>query len=141
MVMAVFEGNLYAGLSNMETGAELWQTSNGTTWTQVNVDGFNDTNNRRVITLAEFDGQLYAGTQNYNPSLGVSFGAQVWRSPDGMTWEKVVDAGFGDADNWGVGGLVVYRVRFTPSPTSYHYADPTETKGMEVWRSYDRQSE
>ncbi len=87
------------------------------------------------MSLEVFDGQLYAGTQNYNSGLGSSLGAQVWRSPDGTTWEKVVDAGFSDVDNWGVGGLVTYRGQIYAITNQYHYADSAETRGMEVWRS------
>ncbi len=37
MVMEVFDGFLYAGLMNWNTsGAELWRTSDGTTWMLVN---------------------------------------------------------------------------------------------------------
>jgi len=38
--MAVFDGYLYAGTTNAATGAEIWRTSNGTAWNQVNGTGF-----------------------------------------------------------------------------------------------------
>ncbi len=117
------------------SAAELWRTSDGTTWAQVNTDGFGDSNVLRIITLVAFDGQLYAGTDNYDIGSRLSNGAQVWRSSNGTTWEKVVDGGFGDNDNWGVGGLIVYRDQIYAITNQYNYENPKGTKGMEVWRS------
>ena len=136
MVMEVFSNNLYAGMSNWSHGgAELWRTSDGTTWSQVNLDGFGDLENRRIISLAESNGKLYAGIQNYDATLPLSNGAQVWRSVDGTTWEKVVDSGFGDPNNWGVGGLIVYHSQLYAIVNNLNFTNNNQTRGMEVWRS------
>ncbi len=111
MTMEVFSNTLYAGMTDFNLGAELWRTTNGTTWTQANQDGFGDALNTRIISLEVFNNQLYAGVQTYDSVLEVSHGGQIWRSPDGLNWDKVVDAGFGNLTNWGVGGLVVYQGR------------------------------
>jgi hypothetical protein len=134
-VMEVFSDTLYAGMYNWDTGAELWKTSNGTTWTQANTNGFGDTENRSIISLAVLGGKLYAGTQNYDSVTPNSNGCQIWRSEDGSNWEKVVDGGFGDPNNWGAGGLIVYRDQIFAIVNNYNYANSNETKGMEVWRS------
>ena len=38
--MTVFEGSLYVGTINQTDGAQVWRYDDGTTWTQVNEDGF-----------------------------------------------------------------------------------------------------
>lgn len=66
---------LYATTYNEATGLEVWRTSDGVNWTEVGSAGLGDSNNRgthfdRVI--ADFDGRLFVGTQNY-PN-----GAELW---------------------------------------------------------------
>lgn len=53
-------------------------------WTPANINGFGDPQTTGVTALAEFGGQLYAGTSNWNSDHG-----QIWRSADGMAWEDV----------------------------------------------------
>ncbi len=48
--MVSFNGYLYVGTSNETTGAEIWRTASVggppfTDWTQVNFNGFGDSNN------------------------------------------------------------------------------------------------
>ena len=73
--MAIFEDALYASTQNWTTGAEVWRTTNGTSWAQVNNDGFGDPDNDTGFSMAVFNGFLYLGTQN------VETGCQVWRMP------------------------------------------------------------
>jgi len=54
-------------------------------WQQLNQDGFGS-NNFQIPSVQEFNGYLYAGTWN-NVDENVS--AEVWRSDDGSSWEKV----------------------------------------------------
>jgi len=63
-------------------------------WTQVNTDGFGDSNNTDVQPQVVFDGYLYAGTATY-----VTGGGEIWRSSDGTTWVQVNTDGFGDYNN------------------------------------------
>ncbi len=46
--MAVFGSHLYVGTRNDTDGCEVWRSSDGTTWNQVNTDGFGDTDNDYV---------------------------------------------------------------------------------------------
>ncbi|MFZ5809971.1 MAG: hypothetical protein ACOY16_11875 [Chloroflexota bacterium] len=70
--MQVFQGYLCGGTQNWLTGAQVWCTNNGTTWSQKNVSGFGSTvyNNRttEVWSGYVYNGALYFGVQN----LGVS---------------------------------------------------------------------
>lgn len=60
-------------------------------WEQVNNNGFGDVDAGEVSALAAFDGYLYAGTHNAPDR------ALILRSPDGETWNAVIDPGFGNA--------------------------------------------
>jgi flagellin len=61
--LEVFNGYMYAGTDNRNSGTEVWSTPDGTNWSKVNTDGFGDQYNWSV-TLEEFNGYLYAGTYN-----------------------------------------------------------------------------
>lgn len=58
-------------------------------WQQVNSNGFGDAQNDEVSALAVFNGYLYAGTSN------ATDGALIYRSPDGLIWNAVIEPGFG----------------------------------------------
>jgi len=66
----VFEDGLYVGVTNVETGFELWQTSGLVQpgglvdWQQVGASGLGDANNL-YTELIPFAGYLYAWTSNY----------------------------------------------------------------------------
>ena len=70
--MQVFQGQLCGGTQNWLTGAQVWCTSNGTTWTQKNIGGFGNPyyNNRttEVWSGYVFNGGLYFGVQNLGAS-------------------------------------------------------------------------
>jgi hypothetical protein len=85
----VFNGYLYAGtyasMGNLDAGGEIWRTNDGTTWTQVNTDGFGDPDNDAISSSAVFDGYLYAGTGNDTT------GGQVWRCSTGSGCDENSD--------------------------------------------------
>ena len=85
--------------------------------------------------MQAFNTQLYAGTWNWvcdDPSCttGHSNGGQLWRSPDGLTWQRVVPNGFGDPTNAEVFRLTVFGNHLYASTWSY-----SDVHGGEVWRS------
>jgi len=120
--MQVFDGGLYAATSNGDTGGEIWRSGDGTTWVQVNADGFGDAGNSVVASLEVLGGSLYAGTWNADA------GGEIWRMAGGTTWEPVMDGGFGSADNYDVASLV------SLDGTLYAVVDNDDT-GPQVWRS------
>jgi len=127
---AVYDNYLYAGTGNFNTGGEVWRTSNGTSWNQVNTDGFGDQYNRRIV-LEPFGIYLYAGTYNYSNSDNP--GCELWRCQvcDGSDWSQVpIAKGFGDTENRWIQAMTVYENKLYAFTMNY-------TTGTEVWYSSD----
>lgn len=83
---AVDSGALHLATMNAATGAEVWRTSDGVTWAQVNVDGFGDAATF-AAELIPFNGYLYAWTSNYTT------GQRVYRAqcaPPYRVWLPLV---------------------------------------------------
>ncbi len=123
-----FGDHLYAATDNSTmgggTGGEVWRTADGTSWEQVNTDGFGDANNIVAWTMAVFTDTLYVGTANY------ANGAEIWRSTDGTTWEQANTDGFGDANN--------VRALSMAAFDGYLYVGTTNSAtGSEIWRTAD----
>ena len=100
-IIKEFKGNLYVGTwsTPKEIGGELWKY-NGDSWEQVvgryalTKGGFNNPHNSALWSAEIFKNHLYIGTMNWN--FIDEGGCQIWRSADGLSWEKVVDRGFRD---------------------------------------------
>ena len=124
--LAVYNGMIYAGVTNQVTGAQIWRsyTGDNNTWTQVapavpgtapsSVTGF------AVFT---FDGGLYAAVESEEAP------AQIWRSYGGA-WEIVVNDGFGDANTLSTGGMAVFL-------GNLYVGAGNTTVGAQLWRSVD----
>ena len=56
--MAVFSNKLYVGVRNTTTGAEIWSSSNGTTWSEVigATGGFGDETLRNGVGIENWHG-------------------------------------------------------------------------------------
>jgi len=75
----VHDSYLYAVTANWVTGEEVWRTADGTTWEQVNLDGFGDSNNFDPFwnnAAAVCNDNLYLGTCNS------ANGGEIWRRDD-----------------------------------------------------------
>jgi len=136
----VFNGYLYAGTYNWNratqtsTGGEVWRSHTGDSgsWSQVNTDGFGDSDNWGVLSFAVFNGYLYAGIGNWDPATRTSTGGQVWRCStcDGSDWQQVISDGFGNTNNTVIGSLITFSDHLYA--ITYNW-----TTGMEVWRTAD----
>ena len=77
------------------------------TWTRANTDGFGYATPAEMgsaISMAEYNGSLYAGTVNQENNNGCA----VWRYDGGTVWTQVASGGFGDANNFAAYSMTVY---------------------------------
>lgn len=121
--LAGYAGRIYAGVTNLVDGVEIWRsfTGDSNSWTRdtpaslvaapASVSGF-----------AEFDGALYAAIESDWP-------AEIWRTFGGG-WAPVVSDGFGEPFTTLTGGLVVFGGHL------YVGAGNSE-EGVQLWRSHD----
>ncbi len=123
--LAVYDGALYAGISNYAAGGEVWRTTNGTDWTRVATGGLGSGTDRQTVnTLAAFNGALYIG-------LSGSQGTQVWRCVEctGADWNKATGM-FDTAAHRLIGVMGVFD-------EALYYAVGNAETGLEVWRTLD----
>lgn len=132
-----FNNALYIPTRNSITGTEIWKTTDGNSWTQVNYDGFGtsaitpDPTNYKASGIGSLNGYLYFSSINAN-------GAQVWRSSnpdDPASWEKVADFATGlgvdaDAKNTQIMGMVSGGYLYFAT-----IQEGTLLTGTEVWRT------
>jgi len=123
--LTTFKGQLYAGVeATAGTGAQVWRSSNGTTWTLVSDNGFGDTNNYQTGSSVVYRGQLYMTTRN-----DVT-GSQLWRSSNGINWVQVVGDGFGDINNYKIESLTTFDGALYAAANNW-------VTGVQLWRSTD----
>jgi hypothetical protein len=122
--LAEFNGGLYVGVHNEASGARVYSSSNGTSWTPVwtpaNDPGFGNSSNYAVYRAAVFDNDLYVGTGNWTSGL------EIWKTSDGTTWEQVPPDGFGDSNNTSA-SLAVFNDRLYVTTENW-------ANGGEVWQ-------
>jgi murein DD-endopeptidase MepM/ murein hydrolase activator NlpD len=133
--VTTFGGYLYVATSqwasygnDTHTGVEVWRTTDCSSWTQVNSDGFGDSNNV-AAWLEPFLGRLYVLVQNPVD------GTQVWRCSacDGSgesDWEHLDFAGSDDSGNITGAMMLEYDGDF-------YLTTGNEATGTEVWRTSD----
>lgn len=90
----VFQDRLVVGVSNNETGAGIWVSDDGEHFRQVVDGGMGDPKVSGFIGSgspeqppAIFMGKLYLGVSNPDK------GGEIWRTADGLEWERVADGG------------------------------------------------
>ena len=123
--LAVYDGKIYAGVTNHVTGAQVWSsfTGDNNSWTQI-APAMPGTVPSAITGFAAFtlDGGLYAAVESEAP-------AQIWRSYGG-DWEIVVNDGFGDGNTLSTGGLTEFG--------GYLYVGAGNTTvGAQLWRTHD----
>lgn len=85
--MFVFQNHLYVSVKNVQTGIELWRSTDGALWERANQDGFGDSHNSSSNggnATADFLGHLYMGTSN------VVDGGELWRMQQQYTYLPLI---------------------------------------------------
>lgn len=152
-----FNGYLYVGTMNWDFsdqgGCEIWRSVDGLHWEQVVDHGFRpfmtaeerekEAINTYAWIMQVYKGQLYLGTFNARVWLldDTGTGCQLWRTSDGMTWEKILlpngledsyKDGFGESENYGIRRMVIYNDELYIGIASSFF----HTHGCEIWK-YD----
>ncbi len=70
--LIVFQGKLYALTRNYTTGTEMYSTTDGVSWTQVNTDGFGDATNVSGRAVIIYDNKLYIGLEKDSGQAGAT---------------------------------------------------------------------
>lgn len=92
--MQVFDGHLCGGTQNLETGAQVWCTPDGTSWTQKNNSGFGDKQSAAIWSGHVYDSALYFGVRDVGVDRLNNSGddiARLFRTGDldgSPTWEE-----------------------------------------------------
>ena len=93
--MEVWNNALYAGVGN-DAGCRIYRSTNGTTWTKVNNDGFGHPHLRELYDFTAFGGQLYTDGLD---DLHDDTSGEIWRSTNGTTWTQAGGEGLGNPNN------------------------------------------
>jgi hypothetical protein len=141
----VLDGRLYIGTTNPSAGGEIWRTDDGLNWERVAAKGLDRSTNTSITPYISFQNRIYA--------IGASTGAldklkgvEVYRSSDGLSWERVVSDGFGQGRERNVtASLAVFKDRLlltanTMDPRILFPGHPRERmkpQGFQLWVSND----
>ncbi len=132
-----FGGGLFAGTAS-PVGAGVYRRGSDGAWDLAAPAGFAGRGHDTVSTLREIGGRLYAGITHLHididPTSGSkafdSDGGSLWRSPNGIDWDKVADGGFGDRENSGIVAIADFE--------DHVYAGTrrlNSSEGAQLWRS------
>ncbi|HEY3520541.1 MAG TPA: hypothetical protein VGK80_05805, partial [Rhodanobacteraceae bacterium] len=122
--MQVFNGRLFVGTMNQQTGGEIW-AYDGTQWQQVLKQNMRRTGNTGFRSMIIFHGFLFTGGTND------TYGAELWRTSDGVHWRKIVAGGFGDKNNESIRGVAIFQDKL------YIGLQNASGSGGQLWRSAD----
>jgi hypothetical protein len=121
--MQVFDGQLCGGTANAASGAEVWCTPDGTTWKQVNRDGFGDPTSVGIWSAHVFHDALYMGVRRSGDRAGgMVLRTESLETP--VTWSVVYTGTTGSKQVTIVGALNEYLYLANPTPG-----------GITIWRS------
>jgi hypothetical protein len=122
--LAEYSGWIYAGATNLVSGAQIWRSYTGDgnigSWIKVG-PGVPGPAGFRITGFTVFNSWMYAAVESAGP-------AQVWRSSSGTSWTAVVNNGFGNGLTKSTGGLAVF--------SGYLYAGVgNDTAGAQLWKT------
>ena len=130
----VFNGRLILGVNNSTTGAQIWVSDDGKSFRQVVAGGMGGKNNSAISTLAAaddpalvFKGNLYVGAANLQE------GGEIWRTADGLEWERVAAKGLERSGNI----LLTPCLVFQDQLYAVGWDGDPDVEGIEVYRTSD----
>lgn len=123
--MAEYKGHFYIGLRNTVTSGQIWGTTNGTTFNPITTNGFYNPNNSRPYGLYVHDNILYIVFSNY------ATGAEVWRTDGLGWWRRILQGGWGDANNKNADYFDKAAVSFN---NSLYIGAGNDVVGGQVWQ-------
>lgn len=133
--MQVFQDHLCGGTQNWLKGAQVWCTSDGTTWERKNISGFGNqfynSNNKEIWSGFVFEGALYFGVQDvgagyYDPGDDI---ARLFRTNDISADPKWTEVYTGEPGS--------YRVDILGEVNDHLYISTRSSHGVVVLRSPD----
>ncbi len=127
--MSLFDGWLCGGTMNRATGAQVWCTADGVSWSRKNPNGFGAPAVIEIWSAAVYDAALYFGVQDrgVDPIDEADDMARLYRttSLDGAaTWSKIY-----------VGPPGSYRVDLLGALRGYLYSAMRSADGIMILRS------
>ena len=123
--LATFGGWIYASIYNPNSN-QVWRSDSGDpgTWEKVLEIGLGEPGAKAHTGLIVLDNHLFLTAENDQS------GMQVWQTADGLAWQQIGFAGFGDSNNiyseWS-GSLVIYNGQLV-------IGDYNPANGGEIWR-------
>ncbi|MBC7230527.1 MAG: hypothetical protein H5T74_09095 [Actinobacteria bacterium] len=156
MDMAVYEGSLYAGTSNWNTGCEVW-AFDGANWSQAVGDqpgphprsGFGYAGSFMATQLEVYDSRLYVGIHNGSGCMVAYYDGFIWMLEVGGGAPGTYTArGFGDPNNIYIGCASIFNNRLflgtsnnstgcdlfaLKSSTTWYLAEGATAGGFETW--------
>jgi hypothetical protein len=130
----VFNDRLILGVSNSTTGAQIWVSDDGESFRQVVVGGMGGKNNSAISSATGsadmalvFKGNLYVGAANLQE------GGEIWRTADGLEWERVAQKGLERSGNT----LLTPDLVFQDQLYAVGWMVGLDIEGIEVYRTSD----
>lgn len=133
--MQVFQNHLCGGTQNWLKGAQVWCTSDGTTWMQKNISGFGknfyNSDNREIWSGFVFEGALYFGVQDLGAGYYIEGDdiARLFRTHDISGEPKWTEVYTGEPGS--------YRVDILGELDGHLYISTRSGNGVVVLRSAD----
>jgi hypothetical protein len=122
-------------MSHADPGGAGASVPGGSDWQLVVGEG------RGIPAGFDKDGWAVTATQAWNGAvyLGVSahpsYGCQIWRTADGVTFTQVAPDGFGNSDNTEVPAMAVFGAHLYAGTSNHDYAGGDS--GARLWRTPD----
>ncbi len=124
--MVDFNNYLYVSYATLG-GGQIYRTKDGTNWEWVTGRGFDDPQNQDIFLGVELNGELYAGTDQLNLDGDFAGSARVYKTSDGIHWQRVVTPPNMNYQTWFLWPTVSYNGWI-------YFGTTTQASGGEVWR-------